>query len=63
MNTRVGCHALLWGIFPNLGSNLGLLCLLHWQAGSLSLAPPGKPHNFNVYTLRLLDKAAESRAH
>ena len=25
------------------GSNLHLLCLLHWQAGSLPLAPPGKP--------------------
>ena len=25
------------------GSNLGLLCLLHCQAGSLPLAPPGKP--------------------
>ena len=24
------------------GSNLHLLCLLHWQAGSLPLAPPGK---------------------
>ena len=23
--------------------NLCLLCLLHWQAGSLPLAPPGKP--------------------
>ena len=25
------------------GSNLCLLCLLHWQAGSLPLVPPGKP--------------------
>ena len=25
------------------GSNPYLLCLLHWQAGSLPLAPPGKP--------------------
>ena len=25
------------------GLNLQLLCLLHWQAGSLPLAPPGKP--------------------
>ena len=42
-NTAVGCHALLQGIFPTQGSNLRLLCLLHWQAGSLPLAPPGKP--------------------
>ena len=39
-NTGVGCHALPQGIFPTQGSNLSLLCLLHWQEGSLSLAPP-----------------------
>ena len=33
-NTGVGCHALLQGIFPTLGSNLSLLHLMHWQAGS-----------------------------
>ena len=37
------CHALLQGIFSTQGLNLCLLCLLHWQAGSLQLAPPGKP--------------------
>ena len=42
-NTGVGCHALLQGIFPPQGWNPHLLCLLHWQAGSLPLAPPGKP--------------------
>ena len=42
-NTGVGCHALLHGIFSTQGSNLHLLCLLHWQVGSLPLAPPGKP--------------------
>ena len=26
-NTGMGCHALLQGIFPTLGLNLGLLCL------------------------------------
>ena len=41
-STRVGCHALLQEIFPTQGSNLHLLCLLHWQVGSLPLAPPGK---------------------
>ena len=34
---------LLQGIFPTQGSNLSLFHLLHWQAGSLPLAPPGKP--------------------
>ena len=36
----MGCHALLQGIFPTQGWNLSLLCLLHWQSGSLPLAPP-----------------------
>ena len=31
------------GNFPNPRANPGLLYLLHWQAGSLPLAPPGKP--------------------
>ena len=40
-NTEVGCHALLLGNFPTQGSNLRLVYLLHWQAGSLQLVPPG----------------------
>ena len=35
-------HALLQGIFPTQGLNLCLLCLMVWQAGSLSLEPLGK---------------------
>ena len=31
------------GIFPSQGSNPSLSCLLHWQADSLPLVPPGKP--------------------
>ena len=42
-NSGVGCHALLQGIFLTQESNLRLLHLLHWQAGSLPLAPLGKP--------------------
>ena len=41
-NIGMGCHALLQGVFPTEGLNLHLLCLLHWQVGSLPLAPPGK---------------------
>ena len=41
--TGVSCHFLLQGIFPTQGSNSRLLLLLHWQADSLPLAPPGKP--------------------
>ena len=43
-NTGVSCHALLQGVFPTPGSNVHLLRLLRWQAGSLPLAPPGKPN-------------------
>ena len=42
-NTGVGCWTLLQGMFLNL-LNLPLLHLLHWQAGSLSLALPGRPN-------------------
>ena len=39
-NTGVDYHAFLQGIFPAQEWNPGLLCLLHWQADSLPLAPP-----------------------
>ena len=42
-STGVGCHGLLQGIFPTQGLSPCLLCLLHWQANSLPLVPPGKP--------------------
>ena len=38
-NNGVGCHFLLQGTFPTQGPNLHLL---HWQADSLPLMPPGK---------------------
>ena len=46
-NPGVGCHAFLPGIFPSQVLNLHLSCLLHWQVGSLPLAPPGKPRGIN----------------
>ena len=42
-NTGVGCQALLQEIFLTQGLNPCLLCLLHWEAGSLLLVPLGKP--------------------
>ena len=42
-NTRMGCQALLQGMFPTQGSNPYLLTLLHWQVDSLPLVPPEKP--------------------
>ena len=50
INTAVGCHTLLQGIFPTQGSNPHLSHLLHWQAGSLPLAPPVKACKLHVYT-------------
>ena len=41
-DTGVGCHFILQGIFSTQGLNLYLLCLLHWQVGSLPLVPTGK---------------------
>ena len=41
-NTGADCLDLLQGIFPTQGLNLHLLCLLHWQTGSLPLVPLGK---------------------
>ena len=42
-NIGVGFHALLQGDLPNPGIKPSLLHLLHWQAGSFTIAPPGKP--------------------
>ena len=39
----MGCHFLFRVIFLTQGSNLGLLCLLHWQANVLPSEPWGKP--------------------
>ena len=49
-NTGVGCHAFLQGIFPIQGLNPWLLRLPHKKAGSLPLAPPGKPQEMDACT-------------
>ena len=54
-NTGVGCHFLLQGIFPTQGLNLSLLCLLHWQSGSLL----GKPQ-INYTSIKKEDEVEES---
>ena len=40
-NTGVGCYSHVQGIFLTQGLNPSPLCLLHWQVGSVPLAPPG----------------------
>ena len=51
-NTEVGCHSLLQRIFPTQGSKLNILCLLHWQVGSLLLAWETQHYNSTLYTLQ-----------
>ena len=53
--TGVDCHFLLQGIVPTQGLNPSLLHLLHWQAGSLLLAPSGKPLIFSQVCLNIRD--------
>ena len=48
-NSGVGCHLLLQR--SSQGSNLCLLCLLHWQAGSLPLVLLGNTQNLNGLVL------------
>ena len=52
-DTGVGCHFLFQGIFLTQGSNPCLLCLLHWQAGSLPLVPPGRLNHFWIAIAQL----------
>ena len=53
--TAMGCHFLLQGIFPTQGLNLHLLCLLHWQVGSLPLVSPGNPsEGIRTYLLLII---------
>ena len=51
----MGCHFLLQEIFLTQGSNPHLLRLLHCQAGSLTLAPPGK-EVLALFTLKEIAK-------
>ena len=45
-NIGVGCHFFLQGICPTQGLISCLLCLLHWQVGSLPLAWPKSKFSF-----------------
>ena len=51
MNTGVGGHFLLQGIFRTQESNLSLLHLLYWQVGSLPAGSLGKPKRFIILCL------------
>ena len=42
-NTGVGCHFLLWGIFPTQGSNPGLLPAPALIGKCFTAESPGKP--------------------
>ena len=60
-NTGVGYCALLQGIFSTQGSSPHLLHLLHWQEGSLPLAPPGKLKCPHIYFQRKVPTWAPPR--
>ena len=49
----MGCHFLLQGLLLTQGWNPCLLCHLLWQAGSLTLAPPGKLYAAAAKSLQL----------
>ena len=51
----MGCYVLLQGVFSTQGSNPRLLRLLHWQADSLLLAPPGKLIQFYPIIIVITD--------
>ena len=59
-NTGVACHDLLQGIFLTQESNPNLLHLLHWQACSLPLAPPGRSINLMQTQFKNSDSLAVS---
>ena len=54
-NTRLGCHALLQGIFLTQRSNPHLLHPLQWQVGFfLPVGPPRKPPTYYLPNFRAL---------
>ena len=55
-NTGGGCHFLLQGIFLTQGSNLHLLCLLHWPADSLP-----QSHLFQLTLEQIRDEKSPPR--
>ena len=52
---------------PDPGLNPCLFCLLHWQAGSLPTAPPGKPFHILLHIIILTphqtDEKTEAQVH
>ena len=52
LQARILEWVVMQGTFPAQGSNPHLLCLLHWQASSLTLAQPGKPGTHVHYCKR-----------
>ena len=64
-NTGVGCHFPLQSIFPTQGQNPSLknhhlLSFLHWQEGSLPLAPLGSPYNPVVFSVEQNPRISEA---
>ena len=60
-NTGVSGHVLLQGIVLTQGLNTCLLCLLHWQVGSLPLTPHAVGHNWKNKVLAQLASTTKAR--
>jgi len=54
-----GLPFLLQGIFATQESNPPLSRVLHWQAGSLPLAPPGKSRQPGPHIIRIVGSLDE----
>ena len=56
MDTKVGCHSLLQGIFPIQGSNLCLLQVSYIAGGFFTTESQRKPNNIGEGSLSLLQQ-------
>ena len=48
-------------VFLTQGSNLHLVCLPHWQSGSLPVVPPGKPQVSCILVSQYIQKAEREK--
>ena len=58
VNTGVGSHSFLQGIFPTQGSNLGLL---HYRWILFQSESPGKPNYANLIGMKMLSNVNGKR--
>ena len=59
-NAAVGCHFLLWEVFPTQDLNLSILHLLHWEVDSLPLSHFGILWTNVGWDIMILDRVGPS---